>query len=325
MDKIMEPKATIMLKRLFSVVVVLFMVSGCTSKEEQIAKALQQQADATGNTLAQLEKALDDGRIRNSLILKQYADKVKQTNPELGALADALAKDATVYGPIYINLVKRYDEAKNNATAFADWNQRINEMQAINEAAKTTLFNDALTDPINVLADLSNGQLSRVNAISRESEIAANKTEDLGAGAQLVGNPNYGQWQTGSNGTSFWAWYGMYRMVDDLFDRDRRHSYSRWSSNRPYSYYGDYGRTRYSSPKQRAKQQAVYQKTKKSFAARGKSFSGPYSKRRTGASSLSRSSYTPTKKSSFSRKSSYSSGSMRSSSSRTSRGGRGGK
>lgn len=315
-----------MLKRIFSVVFMLLMVSACTSKEEQIQKAIQQQTEATGNALQQLEKALDAGRIRNTTILKQYADALKQSNPELGALTSQLVKDAGVYGPLYMNLMQRYDEAKNNPAAFADWTQRINELQAISEGAQLSLFNDALTDPINVLADLSGGVLPRVNAMSRESEISANKAADLGAGSQLIGNPNYGQWQTDSSGSSFWMWYGMYRMLDDVFDRDRVY-YSRWGSSRGYSYYSDYGRHRYSSPKQRSAQTQLYNKTKKSFAARGKSFSGPYSKRRVGASSLSRSSYTPPKASSFARKSSYakSGGSVRSSYSRTSRGGRGGK
>lgn len=315
-----------MLKRIFSVVFILLMVSACTSKEEQIQKAIEQQAQATANSLQQLEKALDTNRIRNTTILQQYAQSLKQSKPELGALADQLAKDATIYGPLYMNLMKRFDDAKNNPAAFADWTQRINELQAISEGATLSLFNDALSDPINVLADMSGGQLPRINAMSRESEISANKAQDMGPGAQLVGNPNYGSWQTDSSGTSFWVWYGMYRMIGDLFDYDRP-SYSRWSRHRSYSYYNDYGRHRYSSPKQRAADDKVYQKTKKSFAARGKSFTGPYSKRRTGASSLSRSSYTPPKKSTFASKSSYakSGGSMRSGSSRTSRGGRGGK
>ncbi len=316
-----------MLKRIFSVVFILLMVSACTSKEEQIRKAIAQQAEATNNSLVQLASALDAGRIRNTAILRQYAQQLSQSHPNYAALADQLAKDATTQGPLYSNLMARYKDAKDNPAAFADWQERINELQAVKEGAQLSLFNDALTDPINVLADLSAGALPRVNSMSRESEISANKAQDLGAGSQLIGNPNYGQWQTQSNGTSFWMWYGMYRMLGDVVGGPSRVYYSDWGRYRGYSYYSDYGRHRYSSPKQRAQQQQLYQKTKKSFAARGKSFTGPYSKKRVGASQLSRSSYTPPKSSSYAKKSSYSrsGGSVRSSSSRTSRGGRGGK
>lgn len=309
------------LRRILSIVTILFVVSACTSKEEQIKKAIDQQVAATSNALQQLDTALEGGRIRNVAILKQYANKLSSQKPELSALAQQLATDATDAGPLYRNLVLRLDEARTNPAAFADWQQRINELQAISEGAQLSLFNDALSDPINVLADLSEGTLPRINAISRESEISANNAKDLGPGSQMIGNPNYGSWQTGSSGTSFWAWYGMYSMFNNVLGY-RSNSYGDWGRNRGYSYYNDYGRSRYSSPKQRVKQDQLYNKTKKSFAARGKSFSGPYSKRRVGSSSLSRSSHTPTKRSSFAKKSSFSSGSgsMRSGTSRTSRG-----
>jgi hypothetical protein len=313
-----------MLIRLFSIFAVLFMVSGCTSKEEQIAKAIEQQAAATQSALDTLEKALKGDQIRNTTILEQYADTLKQKKPEMSALIDHLAKDATTAGPLYKNLMLRYEEAKNNPAAFANPNERINELQAISEGAKLSLFNDALSDPINVLADLSDNELARVNAISRISETAASNVQDMGPGAQMIGNPNYGSWQTGSDGMSFWAWYGMYSMFSNIVGYNSV-SYDRWGRYRGYSYYNDYGRNRYSSPKQRKDQHKLYTKTKKSFAARGSSFKGPYSKRRVGASSLSRSSYTPSKQSSFAKKSSFSSGNVRSGSSRTSRGRSGGK
>ena len=65
-----------------------------------------------------------------------------------------------------------------------------------------------LTDPINTLADMSDGKLGRVEAMSKEAEMQANGTEESGPGSQLVGNPHYGQWQNNSSGQSVWAWYG---------------------------------------------------------------------------------------------------------------------
>ena len=58
-----------------------------------------------------------------------------------------------------------------------------------------------------MLADMSNGSLARVGAISQ-------KAEGEGVGNQMVGNPNYGNWQTNSSGISFWQWYGMYRILE---------------------------------------------------------------------------------------------------------------
>ncbi|SEC88690.1 hypothetical protein SAMN04489761_3871 [Tenacibaculum sp. MAR_2009_124] len=34
-----------------------------------------------------------------------------------------------------------------------------------------------------------------------------------------VGNPRYGEWRTNSSGSSFWAFYGRYRLFSDLFFR----------------------------------------------------------------------------------------------------------
>jgi len=312
------------LRRYFAVLVMMFLITGCTSKEEQIAKAIAQQSKATELALQQLERALKDDAVRNATILSTYAQHVSKQKPELADLANELGKDATTTGPMYQGLLKRFDQAKNNSAAFANWDQRINELTAIAEGSKVSLFNDALSDPINVLADLSGGELARVNAMSREAEIAANGGKGSGPGSQLVGNPGYGNWQTNSSGTSFWAWYGMYSMFSNVMGYNNSR-YDSWGRNRGYSYYNDYGRSRYSSPKQRMKQDKLLNKTKKSFASRGTKFKGPYSKRRVGSSSLSRSSYTPTKRSSFSKKSSSSSGSnssgnVRSGSSRTSRG-----
>lgn len=313
-----------MLKQLFSLLTILLLVSACTSKEEQLQKIVDQQIKVTSDALQQLETAITDGKIRNASILNQYAGLLAEQKPELSQLAKKIGDDAGLTGPLYGNLVTRLDDAVKKPAAFATPAERLNELQAIKDAASLSLYNDALSDPINVLADLSGDNLSRVNAISRESEIAANGQQSQGPGSQMVGNPNYGNWQSGSGGTSFWAWYGMYSMFSNVMGYNRP-SYGGWSNRRGYSYYSDFGRSRYSSPEQRRKQQTLHTTTKKSFAARGKRFSGPYSKRKLGSSSLSRSSYTPAKKSSFSKssssgRSSYSSGNVRSGSTRTSRG-----
>ena len=285
---------------------------GCQSKEEQLQQTIQESIKKADVELTQLGKALDNGSIRNATILKEYSRILKQQQPELSKVVDVVSLDATRQGALYSGLTRRLDDIKGNYL-IPPYEDTLYNIDLLREAAKPTLFSDALTDPINMLADMSNGSLARVGAISQ-------KAEGQGVGNQVVGNPSYGNWQTNSSGISFWQWYGMYRILGDVFDRVE---YGSWSKRRKYSYYNDYGRTRYSSPKQIKTQSALETRTRQSYQRQGKQFTSPYASKKTGASGLSRSSYTPPKsRSSYSRASSYSnnSGSVRNSSSRTSRG-----
>ena len=285
---------------------------GCQSKEEQLQQTIQESIKKADVELTQLGKALDNGSIRNAIILKEYSRILKQQQPELSKVVDVVSLDATRQGALYSGLTQRLDDIKGNYL-IPPYEDTLYNIDLLREAAKPTLFSDALTDPINMLADMSNGSLARVGAISQ-------KAEGQGVGNQMVGNPNYGNWQTNSSGISFWQWYGMYRILGDVFDRVE---YGSLSKRRKYSYYNDYGRTRYSSPKQIKTQSALETRTRQSYQRQGKQFTSPYASKKTGASGLSRSSYTPPKsRSSYSRASSYSnnSGSVRNSSSRTSRG-----
>lgn len=313
--------------KLISLLFILQLLAGCESKLEQTQKTITQQVLTTEQSLDRLGTAIEIGSIRNARLLSEYAHVLKQQKPELTRIADLIAEDATRKGPLYENLAMRLNDVRAETVTLDNAGSLLDELTRINEASKQSLFNDALTDPINVLADMSDGQLARVGAISQYAEQSSGDGADYGAGSQMVGNPNYGNWQSGSNGTSFWQWYGMYRMLGDLIGRV---GYSSWSQNRRYSYYNDYGRSRYTSPKQSVKQAAVETKTRKSFQRKGQSFSSPYAKTRSGSAGLSRSSYTPTKtassyskpKKSFtsSNKATSKTGSFRNSGSRTSRG-----
>ena len=285
---------------------------GCQSKEEQLKQTIQESIKKADVELNQLGKALDNGSVRNAIILKEYGRILKQQQPELSKVVDIVSLDATRKGALYSGLTQRLDDIKGNYL-IPPYEDTLYNIDLLREAAKPTLFSDALTDPINMLADMSNGTLARVGAISQQAE-------GQGVGNQMVGNPNYGNWETNSSGTSFWQWYGMYRMLGDVVGRV---DYGNWSRGRKYSYYNDYGRERYSSPKQIKAQSALESRTRQTYQRQGKQFTSPYASKKTGASGLSRSSYTPPKtRSSYSRTSSYSnnSGSIRNSSSRTSRG-----
>ncbi|PCJ32036.1 MAG: hypothetical protein COA99_16675, partial [Moraxellaceae bacterium] len=147
---------------------------------------------------------------------------------------------------------------------------------------------DALSGPANVLSDMSEGRLPRVNAISRKAEQSqgASKQE---VGQQLVGNPSYGNWRTHSSGRSFWEWYGMYSMFSNFYP-SRYNYYDRWSSRRGYSYYNDVGRSSFTSPKQYQSQAVTDKKAKFRARKTGGSYNSPYSKQRSGATGLSKTS-----------------------------------
>lgn len=311
------------------VVICIFLLSACG---DPIKEQALQQLPITEQKVAQLGDALNNNQVRNATLIKQYAEKVAALKPELNSLINEFKKDATINGPMYLSLLDRVNTAKNQPQMFASSQALYDELLNIYQAADPTLYSDALSDPLNVLADMSDGQLPRINALSKAQSQRANNAQDFGTGEQLIGNPSYGHWQTGSNGMSFWAWYGMYSMMGDLFGR--RTYYNDWGRSRNYSYYNDYGRTRYSSPSQLNNQTKLDERTKKSFTNQGKKYSSPYSKNRTGSSSLSSKSKTAqtsasrfnsktTNKSNYASKNKSSS--FRNSNTNTSRGSRRGK
>lgn len=270
---------------------------------------------------------LDDNRVRNAVVLGQYAELLAKQKPDLSPLLNELAKDATRSGPMYRSLTDRISTLKEQPDVLGDIEAQLFESETLIEASDQTLFSDALSDPINVIADMSDGRLARVNAISQAQSLQANAAEDTGAGSQLVGNPGYGNWQTNSSGMSFWHWYGMYAMFSAISPRPI--GYNNWSSHRDYSYYNDVGRNRYTSPQNKKSQDNLAQRTKKQFGNRG-GFNSPYAKSKTGASRMSTASKQAQRAPSFAGKSSYSkqkasASSFRNSTSTTSRGVRRGK
>lgn len=166
-------------------ITVTLSLTGCgDDRPDKIAKYQQ----LTEQRLASLGTMLDDGQLRNANLLKQYSTLLKQQKPDLAPLLDELAKDSGPKGPMYTSLKRRLEESKNAAN-FADLDQQLAEAENLYQAADPSLFNDMLSDPVNVVADMSEGKLARVNAISREAAALANGAEDFGPGSQLVGNP----------------------------------------------------------------------------------------------------------------------------------------
>ena len=263
--------------------ITLLTLVGCG---DPIKDKITQQLPITEQRLTQLGTSLEQGEVRNATLIKQYASKLRTSQPDLSALVNEFERDAGKQGRMYLALLDRLNTVKTQPNMFANSQAIHDELINIYQAADPILYSDALSDPLNVLADMSNGELPRVNALSKAQSLKANNAQDFGTGEQLIGNPNYGQWSTGSNGMSFWAWYGMYSMMGDVFG-SRRVYYNDWGRKRNYSYYNDYGRTRYSSPSQLRKQSQVDNRARKSFERKGQRYSSPYSKNKTGSSSLS--------------------------------------
>ena len=237
--------------------------------------------------VARLGEQLDRGALRNAALIKQYAAKVADAKPALRDLARVLEREATREGTLYQGLATRAQDLRATLPAAGAAQQEYapvaEELGSLAAAVDPAEFNRALSDPLNVLADLSDGALPRVDAASKSASRSANNAGDFGPGSQLVGNPNYGQWRTDSGGNSFWVWYGQFALIRDLLGGPRI-GYGAWAGGRNYSYYHDYGRRNYTSPAGRQQQRQVESTAKRKFASQGRSFRSPYDRRRQGAS-----------------------------------------
>lgn len=221
-----------------------------TMSAKQIEAALPQRIDAASDSIKNLKSAINKGLVRNALMLKEYARILGDQKPELKSLVDNLALDATPKGAIFTNLVNRLDILRNKSEMFPSKIAQYQEAEAIINASQPRSYNLALTDVVNVLADMSGGTLPRVAALPKDESLASNNATDLGPGSQLMGNPAYGQWSD-QGGTSIWAWYGMYAMFRDLTG-GRSYSYNQWDRNRDYSYHNDVGRNKHGNVRTKA-------------------------------------------------------------------------
>ena len=260
------------------IVGLVLLLQGCSSGKARV----EDQLAAVEQNLNGIRDALNANGIRNATIIRQYSEVLKNKRPELRSLLVELEKDATVKGPLFLGLEDRLQKVRDGA-GFDSWTEKLDEASRLNSATGRETYNDALSDTVNVLADLSEGELARVNAISQSAEKTLNKSRDQGPGSQYVGNPHYGHWSHGAGG-SFWAWYGQYAFFSSMFGRN--HYYHNWSGNRGYSYYHDVGRNHYSSRTQRASQRDVDNRSRKQFGTQGR-YKSPYARTRGGSAGLS--------------------------------------
>jgi len=273
---------------LFLLLLSLITLVACTSKEQLAMEQLNEAVRQTERDVTQLGVHIDRGHIANTRKLMDYGGAVKalvvDQPPELATLVDTLTLDATSKGPIYTGLMARLADAKANHKTVKGLpmiQSALDELYAIREASKMDNYGWMLTDPINVLADMSEGKLARVESMSKEASLKANNAQDFGTGSQLVGNPSYGQWNQNSNGRSFWHWYGQYAFFSSMFRQPI--GYGNWSRQRDYSYYNEAGRYHYTSPGQKKANMKTEQKARQKFKKSGQSFTSPYAKSKTGS------------------------------------------
>ncbi|MEY8201072.1 MAG: hypothetical protein RPS47_17670, partial [Colwellia sp.] len=156
---------------LLVVLLPLLLLFGCGDpiKEQAI-----QQIPMTEQRVVQLGKALEQGQVRNATLINQYATKVATLKPSLTDLVDEFRKDASTQGPMYRALLDRINTAKNQPQMFSSSQALYDELLNIYQAADPVLYSDALSDPLNVLADMSDGLLPRVNSLSKAQSKQAN-------------------------------------------------------------------------------------------------------------------------------------------------------
>ncbi len=201
-------------------------------------KVAQRHAQVTAQ-VKQLGSFINAGRVRNANIIKQYAIILGRERRDVAKLTRELAREGTTDGLAYGSLTQRLDKVNRSPNDEKQAGTAFEDLQRIEAASDVVVFNDSLIDVINVLADLSNGKLPRMQAPRSASKSAE------GAGSHLVGNPRYGNWQRNSSGQSFWVFYGQYAMMRSLFFRPGPYYYGGWYRNRGWSYYGDVGRHYY--------------------------------------------------------------------------------
>lgn len=233
--------------------VAFMLLVGCSN---EYAEDLQRNKVAVTSKLADLGQQLNDRQLSNSRLIATYAEKLSAAKPELRSVTDILAKDATSKGPLYQGLKTRLAVVPDRVDNKNQYVPAFQELQSLNAAADPVIFNDSLLDVVNTLADLSDGELPRVS-IPQDEDVSTIKGGGEVAGSYLVGNPAYGEWKTGSSGSSFWAFYGQYRLLTDIFQgrnyNRRPIYYDDWYGGRSrYSYYNDYARSTYGTREDRS-------------------------------------------------------------------------
>lgn len=215
------------------------------------AKQIQQKHVQVKLNLDTLERKLYGQQLTNAKIVAIYAKKLARIKPDFQPIAQAMAKDATEKGILFQGLVQRLNKVNLNPENKQQFQKATDSLMSIDMGADPIVFNDALIDLINTMAELSDGQLETVS-IPKDSQAANARGEVITPGSYLVGNPGYGEYRQDNSGRSFWHWYGQYAFFSGMLRGNSYYNrspiyYNDWNRRSHYSYYQDYGRRSYGS------------------------------------------------------------------------------
>ena len=264
------------LNRLLIPFVLCIVLIGCGPSEiELVKKEVDGNLAVADSALKSLTSNLQSSRLRNASLIPSYASAARKSKPEFSQIIDTLASEGTSRGPTFLAIENRLKEASQGVARGFDSvpaGSALN-LELLNIQTAIANYDAMLVDPLNMLADFSEGRLPKLREIEFES---GNATKGA-VGSEYVGNSNYGEWRRDSSGNSFWHWYGQYAFFSMMFG-NRPVYYDSWSGSRRASYYHDRNRGAYSSPRARKNQADTLNRTKKSYTAKGKAFKSPYSK-----------------------------------------------
>ena len=142
----------------------MLLMTACTNQAEVNKQMLDRDYQATQRAIHTLTQQLASGQVGNVLMLKQYAQVARSESPDLTAVIDLLALDVNRDGPLISSMGHRLAAVEARLASVAlksqhsiEFKELSAEMSSLRKAANVRNFNMALTDPINVLADLTKG------------------------------------------------------------------------------------------------------------------------------------------------------------------------
>ncbi|MCH2037497.1 MAG: hypothetical protein MK137_02755 [Rickettsiales bacterium] len=242
--------------KVWGIILVVLVTVSCS---DPVKDELESLAPSVSKKIEDLNTKLDNNDLTNAIILKDYAKKLKKTHPEYTSVANEFLKETKPDNDRIVSMEKRFKEIMDEPKKFRSHKERLIEMASLANASDSQIYNDSLIDPINTMADLSQGSLQRL----QESRSKRNADEV----SRLVGNPNYGRWEN-RGGQSIWVWLAAYSIFNNLTTPYYYHS---WYYNRPWSYYHDYGRDIYSGRADRRNRERTHSSNQRKLKDYGRS------------------------------------------------------
>ena len=126
---------------------------------------------------------------------------------------DELIRDMTDT-PVYSIILYDMNE---EGSFFKDYQHQY---RIIKESKEGATPEEVITDWMPVSEDFFNRNIDNMGMeiAAKSADGTVSKTAAPPGYSNYVGNEKYGQWQQGSNGQSFWAFYGQYALLSSLFN-----------------------------------------------------------------------------------------------------------